>query len=147
MAGNLADRYRRWFEYEKDAHAKVLASLAAVPAAVFDDYLRDVKQLTFGAAHRTGLYIGDSPTTLHVVVAGLPLPARAVDMLNETTAETSAFGDKKLAARSKLKKLDLSGLGIAPAPNSASNPGDSAPRRDLASDTDELSGTAHHAGE
>lgn len=25
------DRYRRWFEYEKDSHAKVLASLEAVP--------------------------------------------------------------------------------------------------------------------
>lgn len=28
----LADRYRRWFEYEKDAHNKVIASLAAAPA-------------------------------------------------------------------------------------------------------------------
>lgn len=27
-----ADRYRRWFEYEKDSHAKVLQSLQAVPA-------------------------------------------------------------------------------------------------------------------
>lgn len=26
-----ADSYRRWFEYEKDSHAKVLASLKAVP--------------------------------------------------------------------------------------------------------------------
>src|SRR5438270_9343480 len=28
----LADRYRRWFEYEKDAHIKVLASLDSVPS-------------------------------------------------------------------------------------------------------------------
>jgi uncharacterized damage-inducible protein DinB len=28
----LVDRFRRWFEYERDAHAKVLASLATVPA-------------------------------------------------------------------------------------------------------------------
>ncbi len=28
-----AARYRRWFEYEKDTHAKVLASLEAVPPA------------------------------------------------------------------------------------------------------------------
>jgi uncharacterized damage-inducible protein DinB len=27
-----ADRFRRWFGYEQDAHAKVLASLATVPA-------------------------------------------------------------------------------------------------------------------
>jgi uncharacterized damage-inducible protein DinB len=26
------DRYRRWFEYEKDSHTKVLASLHSVPA-------------------------------------------------------------------------------------------------------------------
>lgn len=32
MATNLAERYRRWFEYEKDAHEKVLASLRSVPA-------------------------------------------------------------------------------------------------------------------
>jgi uncharacterized damage-inducible protein DinB len=28
----LCERYRRWFEYEKDSHAKVLASLESVPA-------------------------------------------------------------------------------------------------------------------
>ena len=28
-----ADRYRRWFDYERDAHAKVVASLETVPAA------------------------------------------------------------------------------------------------------------------
>jgi uncharacterized damage-inducible protein DinB len=27
-----ADRYRRWFDYERDAHAKVVASLETVPA-------------------------------------------------------------------------------------------------------------------
>ena len=26
----LADRYRRWFEFEQDAHARVLASLDTV---------------------------------------------------------------------------------------------------------------------
>jgi uncharacterized damage-inducible protein DinB len=28
---SLIDRYRRWFDYEKESHAKVLASLEAVP--------------------------------------------------------------------------------------------------------------------
>ena len=32
MSSAIADRYRRWFEYERDAHAKVLASLDTVPA-------------------------------------------------------------------------------------------------------------------
>jgi len=33
MPTNLSERYRRWFEYEKDAHEKVLASLNSVPDA------------------------------------------------------------------------------------------------------------------
>jgi hypothetical protein len=28
MAGEMAMRYRRWFEYEKDSHARVLADSA-----------------------------------------------------------------------------------------------------------------------
>jgi len=32
MASTLADRYRRWFVYEQDAHTKVIASLQSVPA-------------------------------------------------------------------------------------------------------------------
>jgi uncharacterized damage-inducible protein DinB len=32
MADVLADRFRRWFEYEREAHAKVFASLGTVPA-------------------------------------------------------------------------------------------------------------------
>jgi uncharacterized damage-inducible protein DinB len=33
MANGVADRYRRWFEYEQDSHAKVLVALSAVPEA------------------------------------------------------------------------------------------------------------------
>ena len=32
MTQSIADRYRRWFEYEQDSHAKTLASLNAVNA-------------------------------------------------------------------------------------------------------------------
>jgi uncharacterized damage-inducible protein DinB len=31
MASNLVEQYRRWFGYEKDAHAKVVRSLESVP--------------------------------------------------------------------------------------------------------------------
>lgn len=31
MAAGMAERYRRWFAYEKDSHAKVLAALQAAP--------------------------------------------------------------------------------------------------------------------
>jgi uncharacterized damage-inducible protein DinB len=33
MTNTLLDRYRRWFDYERDSHVKVLASLASVPEA------------------------------------------------------------------------------------------------------------------
>lgn len=33
---SMSDRFRRWFDYEKDSHAKVLASLQAVPAHLRD---------------------------------------------------------------------------------------------------------------
>jgi len=32
VSNALAERFRRWFDYEKDAHAKVLQSLESVPA-------------------------------------------------------------------------------------------------------------------
>jgi uncharacterized damage-inducible protein DinB len=32
MADELISRFRRWFEYEQDAHAKVVGSLGTVPA-------------------------------------------------------------------------------------------------------------------
>jgi len=31
---SFADQFRRWFEYEKDSHAKVLAALVSVPVAL-----------------------------------------------------------------------------------------------------------------
>ena len=31
MTDSMSDRYRRWFEYETNAHAKVIASLGTVP--------------------------------------------------------------------------------------------------------------------
>lgn len=37
MTPSMSDRYRRWFVYEKDSHAKVLATLQAVPEAVRSD--------------------------------------------------------------------------------------------------------------
>jgi len=77
------------------------------------------------------------------MIAGLPLPSRAADMMNETTAETPAFGDKKLAARSKLKKLDLSGLGIVAVPLVPSGPGASVPPAvDVSDEAEDLGGLA-----
>ena len=36
MSASAADTYRRWFEYEQDSHAKVLAALAAVAEELRD---------------------------------------------------------------------------------------------------------------
>ena len=32
MSDAMADRFRKWFKYEQDAHAKVVRSLESVPA-------------------------------------------------------------------------------------------------------------------
>lgn len=37
MTSSLPERYRRWFEYEKDSHARVLASLQSVPEPLRSD--------------------------------------------------------------------------------------------------------------
>ena len=34
MTASMSDRYRRWFDYERDSHAKTLASLNAVAAGL-----------------------------------------------------------------------------------------------------------------
>jgi uncharacterized damage-inducible protein DinB len=83
MATNIADRYRRWFEYEKDAHEKVLASLNSVPDAkrAAPEFQKAVSWLGhMMAARRLWLYrfgvAKDAPTeffprsiTLEVVLA------------------------------------------------------------------------------
>ena len=48
----MADRYRRWFDYEKDAHARVVESLRAVPDDADERYARAVGHLGHLAAAR-----------------------------------------------------------------------------------------------
>ncbi|HEX3280573.1 MAG TPA: DinB family protein [Pyrinomonadaceae bacterium] len=36
MSKNLSDHYRRWFDYERDSHARTIASLQAVPSELRD---------------------------------------------------------------------------------------------------------------
>ncbi len=87
--------------------------LSRTPAAAFDDYFREVRMVTSGAMHRSGIYVGgNEPARLYVVASGLPLPTRCRDLLSEATAESNQFGQKKQSARAKLTKLDLSALGV-----------------------------------
>lgn len=71
MANESVARYRRWFEYERDAHAKVLASLETVPTdrRAGPEYRRAVGILAHVlAARRTWLArfgaIPQAPATL-----------------------------------------------------------------------------------
>ena len=59
MPPTLVDQYRRWFEYEKDSHRKVVASLEAVPEEGRDSepYLKALRILGHVvAARRTWLF-------------------------------------------------------------------------------------------
>ena len=54
MSQTTADRYRRWFEYERDAHDKVIRSLESVPAdrRASPEYRRALSTLGHLAAAR-----------------------------------------------------------------------------------------------
>jgi len=54
MSQEKVSQYRRWFDYEKDAHAKVIRSLESVPAEgrTAPEYLRAVSILAHIAAAR-----------------------------------------------------------------------------------------------
>jgi len=59
MTGSMSDRYRRWFDYERDSHAKTMASLNAVAAelrssALFQKAVDLMAHLV--AARRTWLF-------------------------------------------------------------------------------------------
>jgi cell division GTPase FtsZ len=84
------------------------------PASSFDDFQREVKQLTSGAMHRSGIYLSTGqPARLHVVATGLPLPSRVRELLAEASGESHSFNEKKASARARLAKLDLSALGVS----------------------------------
>ncbi len=109
--------------------------LAATPASAFDDYFREVRLVTSGAMHRSGIYVGgDEPSRLYVVASGLPLPTRSRDLLSEATAESNQFGEKKQSARAKLTKLDLSLLGVGEADTGSQRGASPPPTDDVAMD-------------
>jgi len=88
---SLADRYRRWFDYEKDANKKVLDSYSSVPEAALNDPSFQKAIDLFGhimAARKLWLYrfgLGDKPApdlfSRSVTLAELPDLA---DRMNKT---------------------------------------------------------------
>jgi uncharacterized damage-inducible protein DinB len=71
MVSTLVEQYQRWFEYEKDSHRKVLASLETVPEERRDSELHQKAWNLLGhivAARRMWLYrfgvVSDRPANL-----------------------------------------------------------------------------------
>ncbi len=92
----LADRYRRWFDYERDAHAKVVASLESVPAdrRATPEFRRAVDILEHVAgARRVWLYrlgVAASPPAGGLAPSGAGL-AEVAARLADVQAEWAAY--------------------------------------------------------
>lgn len=81
MASTPLEQYRRWFDYEKDSHAKVLASLAAVPeeSRSSEGFQKAVELMAhLVAARRLWLYrlgaANDAPKASEFFQRGVSLP-------------------------------------------------------------------------
>jgi uncharacterized damage-inducible protein DinB len=109
-----SDRYRRWYEYEQDAHAKVLRSLETVPEARRSsaEFRKSVELLAhITAARRVWLYrfgiAPDPPPSLFPQGTGL---ADLANTLRATQEEWSAYlgrlDDAELARTFEYKSLD-----------------------------------------
>lgn len=86
----MIDRYRRWLEYERDSHSKVLASLENVPAELrgrpsFSRALELLGHIV--AARRLWLFrlgaSGERPTVFFPKDVGLPELTRQVGRMEE----------------------------------------------------------------
>ena len=88
MSHEIADRYRRWFDYEKDAHQKVIRSLESVSAQgrSSPEYLRAISILAhIVVARRVWLgRLGVSPPYTGAFFPQGQELAQVVNQLNET---------------------------------------------------------------
>jgi uncharacterized damage-inducible protein DinB len=100
-----AEQYRRWFDYERDAHAKVLASLETVPAdrRSSPEYRRAVDILEhLTGARRVWLFrlgVVPDPPAGGLSPSGLGLAeiaARLADVQNEWVAYFARLNDADL---------------------------------------------------
>ncbi len=116
MSDSAADRYRRWFAYEQDSHAQVLASLASVPEELCatEGYGKAVSLMAhIGAARRLWLYrfgaAQQGPTLAdffpeNVVLADLA--ASAADMQALWAQYLAALTDAELARVFEYQSLE-----------------------------------------
>ena len=114
MPPTFADRFRRWFDYERDSHAKVLASLETVPAdrragPEFQKALTLLGHVT--AARRMWLFrLGVLPEApREFFPTGLTLPDLAARVADTEAAWVDYFGrldDAELARPFEYQSLD-----------------------------------------
>jgi uncharacterized damage-inducible protein DinB len=106
MAGDMAKRFRRWFEYEKDSHAKVLAALESASAGSRRTKAsRKAVELAghIVAARRLWLFrLGaakDAPTTFFPRGTTLSALARHFEEMHAAWSDYLArIGEKKIAS-------------------------------------------------
>jgi uncharacterized damage-inducible protein DinB len=116
MASTPLDQYRRWFDYEKDSHAKVLASLAAVPeeSRSSEDFQKAVELMVhLVAARRLWLYrLGaakDGPKASEFFQRGVALPdleSRLADIQTRWSSYLSALTADELGRVFEYQSLE-----------------------------------------
>jgi uncharacterized damage-inducible protein DinB len=114
MTSTLADRYRRWFDYERDSHAKVVASLESVPAdrRTEPQFLKAVTILAhLVAARRMWLYrLGEAAEAPRdFFPTGLTVSQVAADLAQTEAAWSAYLGrldDAALACVFEYQSLD-----------------------------------------
>ncbi len=108
------DRYRRWFEYEKEAHAKVVRSLESVPADRRDgaEFRRAVSILghIVAARHVWLFRLGEVPTAPKEFFpqgeSVTDISARLNDIQEKWTAYMGRLTDADLERNFEYKSLD-----------------------------------------
>jgi uncharacterized damage-inducible protein DinB len=113
MSRQIAGRFQRWFEYERDAHARVLRSLESVPEdrCSCPEFARAVAILAHVAAARRvwliRLDLLQGQETLVPKEATLPEVAGLLDTVHAHWADYLAgVGDEELAREFEYQSLD-----------------------------------------
>jgi uncharacterized damage-inducible protein DinB len=110
----LSDRYRRWFEYEKDSHAKVLDSLNATPQdlSIHPSFRKAVDLLAhIVAARRLWLFrlgvLDEGPTDIFPQGVQLSnLGAQLDQMHSEWTFFMDGLTDDELGRKFEYRSLE-----------------------------------------
>src|SRR5262249_14323629 len=113
MSRVIAERFQRWFEYERDAHARVLRSLESVPAErrSCPEFEKALAILAHIAAAR-GLWLIrlgllEGRETLTPSEATLPEVAGLLDLVHTRWADYLAgVSDEELAREFEYQSLD-----------------------------------------